>query len=192
MDMDDEDLKKLEQEKNELNSLIGKGVEFTVTDTEFVTERRFFGLVRKRRPKTVTKSFRIEEPTLATLDRLASEWIEFAIDEAVMKSKDAMQGSRRLAKDHAVRIARVVAIAAMGSERLVPKPVKGGVKWTEDTERLDELTGLFARSIKPSKLYQLVILVNAMCNLGDFTNSIRLMSSDRTTMPVRIEESKGA
>ena len=107
-----------------------------------------------------------------------------------MKSSDALERSRRLVYDHSIRFARIVAIAALGEEREIPKPIKSGVKWVEDTERLEELTQLFARNIKPSKLYQLVILINAMCNLGDFTNSIRLMSSDRTTMPIRIEENK--
>lgn len=187
----DEEIKKLQQEKDELNTLIGKGVEFTVTDTVFDAEKRFFGLVKKRKPKTITRSFKIDEPTLATLDRLSSEWIEFALDEAAMKSTDALERSRRLVHDHSIRFARIVAIAVLGSERLIAVPVKEGVKWVEDSARLEELTGLFARSIRPSKLYQIVVLINAMCNLGDFTNSIRLMSSDRTTMPIRIEENNG-
>mgnify|MGYP003229673535 CR=1 FL=1 len=188
----DEDIKKLQQEKDELNALIGKGVDFSVPDVEFEVEKRFFGLMKKRKRKNVTRSFKIVEPTLSTLDRLSAEWIEFALDEAAMKSTDALERSRRLVRDHSIRFARIVAIAALGEEREIPKPARGGgVKWVEDTERLDELTRLFARNIKPSKLYQMTILINAMCNLGDFTNSIRLMSSDRTAMPIRIEENKG-
>lgn len=188
----DEEIKKLQQEKDELNALIGKGVDFSVPDVEFEVEKRFFGLVKKYKPKTVTRSFKIVEPTLSTLDRLSAEWIEFALDEAAMKSTDALERSRRLVYDHSIRFARIVAIAALGEERLVATPVKGGgTRWVEDSAKLEELTGLFARSIKPSRLYQMVILINAMCNLGDFTNSIRLMSSDRTTMPIRIEEKQG-
>lgn len=183
--------KRLQQEKDELNVLIGKGTEFTVQDVTFEVARRFFGLVKVRKPKTITRTFKITESTLGTLDRLSSEWIEFAIEEQAMKDNDAMKRARRLAHDHSIRCARIVAIAVLNEERLVPKPVKGGVKWVEDVERLEELTALFARSIKPSKLYQMAILVNAMANLGDFTNSIRLMSSDRTGMPIRIEENNG-
>ena len=187
----DEEIKKLQQEKDELNALIGKGIDFTVPDVEFEVEKRFFGLFKKYKPKNITRSFKIVEPTLSTLDRLSAEWIEFALDEADMKSPDALERSRRLVHDHSIRFARIVAIAALGEDREIPKPVNGGVKWVEDVERLDELTRLFARNIKPSRLYQLTILINAMCNLGDFTNSIRLMSSDRTTMPIRIEEKRG-
>lgn len=181
--------KTLEQQKNELNALINKGVSFEVMDTEFQTKTKFFGLWKKRVAVQVKRQFKIEEPTLSTLDRLSAEWIEFAIDESVMQSKDGMQRARTLAKEHSIRCAKVVAIAAIGSDYLVPTIGKNGVvRYVEDTERLEYLTSLFSRTIKPSKLYQLYVLINAMCNLGDFLNSIRLMSSEITTMPIRIEE----
>lgn len=183
-----DDKRKLEQERAELNTLIGKGVSFEVKDTEFDVETRFLGIVKRYKPREVTRTFKIEEPTLATLDRISAETIEFAIDEAAMKSADSMQRARGLAREHSIRCARVVAIAVLGEDRLIPVHGKSGTRWVEDTKRLDELTSLFARKIKPSVLYKLYVLVNAMCNLGDFMNSIRLMQQERTTMPIRIEE----
>ena len=159
--------KQLEQERNELNTLINKGVSFELKDTEFEVEKRFFGLIRRYKPKEVTRTFRIEEMTLATLDRITSELVEIAIDENEMKSADT----------DSMKMARTIA-----------KPGKGGIRWIEDTKKLDELTSLFARKIKPSILYKLYVLVNTMGNLGDFMNSIRLISTERTTMPIRIEE----
>lgn len=183
------DNKILEQEKAELNALINKGVSFEVADTKIEVKRRFFGLIKKRVVVEVKRRFKIEEPTLGTLDRLSAEWIEFAIDEATLQSDDGMQKARTLAHSHSMRCAKVVALAVLGSDYLIPTPGKGGVvRYVEDTKELEYLTYLFARQIKPSKLYQLYVLINAMCNLGDFLNSIRLMSADRTTMPIRIEE----
>lgn len=180
--------KKFEQERKELNTLINKGVSFEVKDIEFETRKRFFGLIKKRTPKEVKRTYTIEEVTLSTLDRLSAEWIEIAIDDNAMKSNDGMKIARGLAKEHAVRCARIIAIAVLGEKRLIPCPCKGGTRWVEDVKALDELTALFARRIKPSRLYQLCVLVNAMCNLGDFLNSIRLMLPERTTMPNRIEK----
>lgn len=182
--------KQLEQERNELNTLINKGVTFEVKDTEFEVEKRFFGLIKRYKPKEVTRTFRIEEMTLATLDRVTSESVEIAIDENAMKSvgTDSMKMARTLAHKHSLRCARIIAIAVLGEDRLIAKPVKGGIRWIEDTKKLDELTSLFARKIKPSILYKLYVLVNTMGNLGDFMNSIRLISTERTTMPIRIEE----
>lgn len=187
----DEERSKLEQERNELNTLINKGVSFEVKDIEFETHKRLWGLIRKKTPKEVTRTYKIEELTLSTLDRLSAEWIEFAIDESAMKSADAMKRARGLAYEHAIRCARIIAIAVLGEDRLIPRPCKGGMRWVEDTQAIEDLTALFARKIKPSRLYQLCVLINAMCNLGDFLNSIRLMSPERTTMPNRIEENSG-
>lgn len=178
---------KLEQEREELNSLIGRGVSFEVKDVEFETVKSCWGLFKRHIPKEVTRKFTINEPTLATLDRLSSEWIEFAIDEESLKSSDGMVAARQYAYKHCERCAKVVAIAVLGEDRLMPIPGKGGTRWVEDEAKLDKLTRLFLRTIKPSRLYQLYVLINTMCNLGDFLNSIRLMSTDRTTMPNPIE-----
>lgn len=186
--MESDDKKKLEQERAELNTLINKGVSFEVKDIEFDVEKHFFGLIKKYKPREVKRTFKIEELTLATLDRISAETIEMSLDESEMKTEDSMKRARGLAHKHSIRCARVVAIAVLGEDRLIPVCGKGGTRWVEDVKRLDELTSLFARTIKPSLLYKLYVLVNAMCNLGDFLNSIRLVQQERTTMPIRIEE----
>ena len=53
--------KKLEQERDELNTLIGKGVSFELKDTEFEVQKKFFGLVKRHIPHEVTRTFKIEE-----------------------------------------------------------------------------------------------------------------------------------
>ena len=183
-----DDKNKLEQERAELNTLINKGVSFKVKDTDFEVKKKFFGLFKRHIPHEITRTFKIDELTLSTLDRISAETIELTIDESLMKSEDSMKRARRLAHKHSIRCARIIAIAVLGEDRLIPIHGKGGTRWVEDTKRLEELTSLFARKIKPSVLYKLYVLVNAMCNLGDFMNSIRLMQQERTTMPIRIEE----
>lgn len=184
------DKKQLELEREELNRIVNNGVTFEVEDVEaMVTKRSFFGLFKKRELVKVAKTFKIEEPTLGTLDRLSREWVEFAIDEESLKGKDGMKEARTMVNHHAKRCAKVIAIAVIGSEYEIPVTDKNGVvRMREDVKRLNELTSLFTRRIKPSRLYQIYILIQTMCNLGDFLNSIRLMSADRTTMPIRIEE----
>ena len=186
------DIKKLEQEKGELNVLINKGVAFEVEDTEFEVAKGFWGLFKRRVPVRVKRRFKIEQPTLGTLDRIAVEWIEIAIDEAGLKGDDGMQRARTLAAKHAMRCAKVVAIAVLGSDYLVPRyGIDGVVRYDEDWRRLDELTALFGRTVTPSQLFQICMMIIAVCNLGDFLNSIRLMSVDRNTMPGRIEGNNG-
>lgn len=185
-----DEAKKLEQERAELNTLINKGVSFEVKDVEFEVEKHLFGLIKKYKPHNTTRTYKIEELTLATLDRISFELVELAIDEEEMKSDDALKKARGLVSKHSIRCARVVAIAVLGEDRLIAKYGKAGTRWIENKAKLDELTNLFARKITPSVLYRLFVLVNAMCNLGDFLNSIRLIMPERTTAPIRIEENE--
>ncbi|ERJ86136.1 hypothetical protein HMPREF1988_00195 [Porphyromonas gingivalis F0185] len=179
----------LEQERAELNTMINRGVSFEVQDVEVQRKRYFFGLLKKKTLTPVTRKFTIEEPTLGTLDRLSAEWVEMAIDEEALRGENGMLQARIMTKKHAQRCAKVIALAVLGSDYLVPKlGVRGVIRYEYNTARLEELTGLFARQIKPSELYQIYVLITAMCNLGDFLNSIRLMSADRTSAPDRIEE----
>lgn len=187
--MEDLEKKKLEQERAELDRLIGKGVTFEVDDVRFKVEKRFFDLWKKRIPETYKRKFTIKEPTLGTLDRMSREWVEMAIDEEKLKSTEGMRAARALATAHSLRCARVIALAVLGSDYEIAIPGNNGsIRYVEDTKRLGDLTRLFSRRIKPSTLHHLVSIIDTMCNLGDFCNSIRLMSTDRTTTPIRIEE----
>ena len=179
---------KLSAEKNELNTLIDKGVNFDVERTIYVRQNGFLGYFKKRYAKTETLKFTIKEPTLAVLDLMSAEQIEMTIDEAVMSSELGVQEAKKMAGSYGKKLSRLVAIAVLGNDYIKPKKSGLGVKYKYDDKKLDSLAELFFIHIKPSKLLQLAILVNTMSNLGDFTNSIRLMSANRTTMPIRVEE----
>lgn len=175
-----------------MNILLNKGIEFEVEDTEFEVKKRFWGLLKKRIPVKVRKQFKIGALTAGTLDRMAGEWIEIAIDESAMKSDDAMQKARTLVHKHVLRCARIVAIAVLDSDYLIPRwcGKNGTVRYDEDRARLESLAALFARTLTPSDLYRVFAMINVMCDFGNFVNSIRLMSSYRSTMPDRIEENR--
>ena len=152
-DMNNDNKRQLYQVLLELNTLLCNCVSFEIKDVEVKTQSRFFGLLKKHVRNEVTRKYTINEPTLATLDRLSREWVEFAIDDDALKSADGMTAARTLARTQAIRCARVIAIAVLGEERLIPKPCKAGTIWIEDEKRLEKLTDLFARKIKPSRLY---------------------------------------
>lgn len=181
---------KLNAERSELNTLIDKGVNFDIERTIYVRQNGILGRFKKRYAKTEKLQFTIKEPTLSTLDRMSSEQIQLTIDEAIMSSELGVQEAKKMTNDHGTNLARIIALAVLGQDYIKTK--KNGSKFSYkcDDKRLSELTELFFLNIKPSKLLQLAILVNTMSNLGDFTNSIRLMSANRTTMPIRIEENK--
>lgn len=180
--------KEKEMEMAELNRLIGRGLKFKVERVKMIRRPGFFGRFRRPVKKTETLEFELHEPTLAVLDRLGAEGLEMEIDENVMSSSDGVSAARALTAKHAIRMARYVAIAVLGEDYTTPVDKGNGViKYVEDRAKLKELTELFAHCIKPSQLYKLVIAINTIANMADFTNCIRLASSNRTTIPDRIQ-----
>ncbi len=183
-----DDIRKLALEQEELNHLIENGFSFTIETEVVVKKSRRLGFPRKVVEKQ-KKTFEIQEPTLSTLDRLSAEFIHFAIDEASLKEQ-GLEAIKQYVSKHSIRCAKILALAVLGEEYLIPKSKHKGLVFEKDEKRLQNLTSLFARSITPSKLYSLTIALNAMCNFGDFMSSIRLLSAERTTAPIRIEEEK--
>lgn len=176
-----------------MNLLIQRGFTFEVEDEVVASEPRWLGLGRIRHIAKTKRKFKVEEPTLGTLDRLSAEWIELAVDEQKMKSPDideATQAARELVIRHTRRCARIIALAVIGREYYVTRLKNGKIERTADIERLEELTETFVRCIKPSDLHGIIAVINIICNLGDFVNAIRLMLPERTTMP-RLIADKG-
>lgn len=188
--MDNEKLDNLQRERSELQKLRDTGVTFDVDITYKRRKPGFWGFIRKRERYTENKVFTIKEPTLATLDRLSALWLELTIDETKLNEDDYMVTARQLAAKEAYKLAEVVAVAVLG-EDYYDTTNKGGYFVRKPNEkRLKRLASLFAHTITPSQLLTIAILLTNVSNLGDFTNSIRLMSATRTSDPVasRIEE----
>ena len=178
------------QEREETNRVIQKGLDFSIRDQEIKVEKRWFGLVRKKTVVDVVRKFHIHELTLATLDRISAESIEFVLDNDMLTDTENKDAAKRhvngLVARQTERCARIVAIAALGESLWKPEHRHGHTQWREDTDTLNETTALFMRALRPSALHQLFNGGYAMANLGDFLNAIRLMQTDRTMMPNRI------
>lgn len=181
-----EKLEALEKEQSELRQLIQQGVTFDVTVTYRKRRkgwREFFGAKERVREKKV---FRIEEPTLSTLDRLSQIWLELEIDEAKMNDNEYLNVAKQLAAKNAKLLARMVAIAVLGEDYYKVSSRGDSFRRREDTKRVNALTSLFYHSVKPSDLFTLAVLITNVSNLGDFINSIRLMSAARTSDPTHL------
>jgi len=109
----------------------------------------------------------------------------------VMKSEAGVNEANKLVYLHNRRMAKIVALMVLGEDYVMMIQQGNRIRYKNDDKSLDELTDIFSHHIKPSILTQLVTMVNAMSNMGDFMHSIRLMSASRTTMPIRIEDEKG-
>jgi hypothetical protein len=159
--------------------------------SQYVQERKgVLGFLKKPTRRLENLTFVIHEPTLSILDRISAEQIELSIDEAIMRSEDGVCEAKKLSNEHSRRMAKIIAIAVIGQNYVIAEKKRGVIKYRYDNKRLDELTEIFFHNVKPSLLFEYVMLISTISNLGDFTNSIRLMSAARTTMPILVEENK--
>jgi hypothetical protein len=181
------DKERLEAERRELNLLIGRGITFDVKRTIRKRKPGILGLLGGRVQEEVTESFRIHEPTLSTLDRMSALQIELSIEEEKLSSDGAFGEAWKLTKENSRRMARIVALAVMGQDYVSITQEGSRHVYRYDNKGLDELSEALYHSLTPSQLGEIIVLINALSNLADFTNSIRLMSGTRTTMPHRIE-----
>ncbi len=164
------------REVNELNVLIDKGVEFSITYK--VSKKKFF----KSTVETVNKNFTIKEPTLAVLDLISSESIKFDINEENLKENTIQEGKRHV-KKYAKDMSRIVAISVIGEGCFVMKNRKFDI----DNKSINKLQYLFYHTIKPSDLFRLCNVILSVGNIGDFLNSMRLTSGARTTKKIDID-----
>lgn len=173
----------LKSEKNELSRLIGEGYSFTI---QVPKPKKWYCFVRKA--TMVSREFIIHEPTLAILDRIARESIDIILDEEALKNSDTdtIQEAKTIVLKHAKRCARILAIAVLGEDMYK----RGMLSYKEDKKRIEQLAALFEHHITPSKLLELFGAIIAMMNLGDFIYSIRLIQTQRTAMPHRVEETE--
>ena len=171
----------LELEREELNLLVKQGIKFSVTHKIRRHKKGVKGFFQRPEVITVKEDFEIQEPTLSVLDRLSAIWVEMGLDEKRLTAggTETLAEAKRIAKDNAARMARIIAIAVLGEDY----HAGGRVKKYNDDKELDRLTALFFHTIKPSKLVGLSEAVTSVSNLGDFINSMRLMSGARTTQP---------
>ncbi|MDR1416317.1 MAG: hypothetical protein LBJ57_02705 [Prevotellaceae bacterium] len=173
-----------EMERNELNLLMQRGMAFGVT----VKVRRRAGGIRGFLGKTEAAeelmNFEIQQPTLSTLDRISDVSLAMVVnsDELTANSDEVVAKARGLVKDNARRLARVVAIAALGEGYYITEVAKSGkITRRANDKELDRLTDLFFHAVKPSQLVGLASAITSISNLADFIASMRLLSGARTT-----------
>ena len=169
-------------QKKVLQTIIEKGIKFSVEHTVKVRRKGLFGFMRPKVHEQVKEEFVIVQPTLGVLDRCSEVWLKFKLSELEgLEESKAMDAGYELAHRHARDLALVLATLIVGEEYYCDK------EWGE--KEIKRLTELFYQSIKPSQVSDLAIFINTASGLVDFVNSMRLMQMSDTTAPTgRIDE----
>jgi hypothetical protein len=177
----------LEMERAELNLLVQRGFKFTISVKVRRRAKGLRGLFGKAEAAEEAMTFEIQEPTLSVLDRISDIAIDMMVngEELTDRGQEVIAKARKIAKENAMRMARVVAIAVLGEDYHVTRisPFGGRLKRRNDDRKFRRLTDLFFHAIRPSQLAEITAAVTNISNLGDFIASMRLLSGARTTQP---------
>jgi hypothetical protein len=148
----------LNLEREELDLMIDKGVEFTVKKRSIL---QFIGSPERK--------FIIRQPYLGTLDLLSREFLQIEFDEQKLQA-DGLSESKKLASKASKVLANILAISVLSSSWKI---------WLF----LPLLSKYFLWRVTPSKMLELSLIINYMMNLEGFINSIRLNAVNKTASP---------
>lgn len=175
-----QEAKDMMAQRKVIQSIIGKGIKFSVNYTVKVRRKGFLGFFKPKVNEERQEEFTLKEPTLSTLDRASAVWLRMNTDSIEEDGADTVKEGWKLAKEHSHDMAECIAILVLGEAYYA---VDGG-----DDKELERLTELFYKTIKPSQANDMALFINATANLVDFVNSMRLMKMSATTTPTtRIE-----
>lgn len=124
------------------------------------------------------KEYIIKQPYLGTMDYLAAEFLKLSVDREKLSSEDSMvifEEQKRMIAPNVNTLARIVAIAVINDFRKIPF-----LTWYYAFK--------FKWSVTPTDMMKLTSIILKASNLSDFTNSITLLSVNRTTAPQVIED----
>jgi len=177
----------IELQEREQQRLCDCGFHFKVTRK---VKRRPKGIRRflaKAAVEEETLTFKVYQPTLNTLDRMAPYMLKFQQYEDRIREVDESKYID-VAKSSVVEVrnmATLVAIMVMGEDYYIYD--RG--HYTRDDAGLERLVEIMANHINPSRLLNLCEACLSVANLADFTNSIRLMAAE-TAAAVKPRENR--
>lgn len=140
-------------------------------------------------------TYRIAQPVLRQLDKLAEQFLKLDINKAIIQPEngdiDAMklfEEQKRIISPNIKICARIIAISCVDHKR-----PNGRSNWLKDIKEkylIEKYYRRFLRSITPDDLYRITNVILRAMNLAPFTNSIALMSipTIRTTAPKAMED----
>jgi len=147
-------------EEKAINALLEKGVVFNLN----------------------RKKYHLKEATLGMLDEISALQLQMTIDENRLDDNQLIY-TKQLVKYNAELAAEIVAIMLVGSKGYSHIPIVDNIlSWVWGLKVKSKKKEVF-QNLKPSELVNIAMITLQLSNSGDFINSIRLMSANRTTAP---------
>ena len=148
----------IEERRNELLRIINEGLVFEVIEVK--KEKKYF--FSKPKIREIKHEFKIKELTFSTADRISL----VALDMEQYANENDFLVQKREAINHRKNVCKIIAIAILG------------IDYNEEVCK--KITELIYNFCHPSDSYRIFKIIDIASNLGDFTNSIRLVTAANT------------
>lgn len=184
-----QDTETIELQTRELNRLCDTGFHFEIQLPPAKPARGLRRLLQRQAPSSESTIRRLEihQPTLATLDRIAPHMRQLApaVETLKQATDDTILTAAKQATVYARDMALIIAILVLGEDLYDYDPRTN--RCHEDHKRLQSLHRTILHSLTPARMLEICQAILAVCNLPDFSASIRLLAAE-TEQATPVEE----
>lgn len=177
-------MNQLEMEKEQVDSLIGKPIPFSVKYRTRVPVKGWGRFIGRTVIVDELRHLEIKPPTLAVMDRLSRVSLDLeALSTEISEATNGVDVLKGTMSDSGEKMALYVAIAVLGEDYFIRENNRFG-RYVEknDDAALAELSEFLFTWLTASELLSIAQAVFSLLGLENFLSSMRLLKGTRTAI----------
>ncbi|AQX52512.1 MULTISPECIES: hypothetical protein [Elizabethkingia] len=160
--------------RREITKLINNGFPITLSETYVERKKGLLHLFSKPEKKTREVTYIIKELTFNIIDLIALE--SQGLNLKNYEGKEGLAFNNSISRNDIKIMSKVIALAIMGTDYEYKVITGKREKYIRDEEGLKKIQNHLSQNLHPSDLFGILNLIDIHSNLGDFTNSIGLIT----------------
>ncbi|MDE5530433.1 hypothetical protein KRE43_12850 [Elizabethkingia meningoseptica] len=160
--------------RREITKLINNGFPITLSETYVERKKGLLGFFSKPKKKTKEVTYIIKELTFNIIDLIALE--SQGLNLKNYEGKEGLAFNNSISRNDIKIMSKVIALAIMGTDYEYKVITGKREKYIRDEEGLRKIQNHLSQNLHPSDLFGILNLIDIHSNLGDFTNSIGLIT----------------
>lgn len=160
--------------RREITKLINNGFPITLSETYVERKKGLLGFFSKPKKKTKEVTYIIKELTFNIIDLIALE--SQGLNLKNYEGKEGLAFNNSISRNDIKIMSKVIALAIMGTDYEYKVITGKREKYIRDEKGLKKIQNHLLQKIRPSDLFGILNLIDIHSNLGDFTNSIGLIT----------------
>ncbi|WP_407497494.1 hypothetical protein [Elizabethkingia meningoseptica] len=160
--------------RRELTKLINNGFPITLSETYVERKKGLLRFFSKPEKKTREVTYVIKELTFNIIDLISLEAQSLNLKD--YEGKEGLAFNNSLSRSDIKIMCKIIALAIMGTDYEYKVITDQREKYIRDEKGLRRIQNHLSQNLHPSDLFGILNLIDIHSNLGDFTNSIGLIT----------------